>query len=160
MHSTGLPFSSDQLYDYFPSIHTAFVYEVNNDYSCMCAVRIHNYWYRQRIILRDILSIQKYSTIKCKQYERQHQACYKMMQDLILFRNISIFNVSYGNNGAFIADIDIANICINYEINTCIDGFNATNRKQYEESARFKLTQWLQQCITRMRNACSRSSHS
>lgn len=151
MHSSGLPFSSDQLQDHIPPMDIAFVFEVYNDFSCMCAVHIHNKWYKQHIILRDIVSLREFSTIKYTHYELQHQTCFNLMQDLMLFRNLSLCNVSYGNNGALIADVEIAGLHINDKINTCVDRFNNENRIQYEQSAKFKLKRWLQQCVARIR---------
>lgn len=145
MPSCNMPFSSDTLSPFVPSIEVVFVYEVFDDYSCMCTVRIHNEWYKQRIALRDILSFQGQPTVDEK------QRLFERLQDYMSFRNIKLYNLSYGDCGALLADVEVAGVHINSEINSSVGDLNRAIQKRHEESVRGRLERWLEHVVKRMR---------
>ena len=140
-----MPFTNDLLAPYVPLIDVAFVYEVCDDYSCMCTVRIHNEWYKQRIMLRDIMPFQGQPSVD------ESRKLYELLQDCLSFRNILLCNVSYGECGALLADVEVAGLHINSEINRSVGDINRAIQKRHTESARGRLERWLEQVVKRMR---------
>lgn len=140
-----LPFSNDLLSSYVPSIEVAFVYEVFDDYSCMCTVRIHNEWYKQRIKLRDIESFQGQPTTE------ESQRLFEQMQDYLSFQNIVLCNISYDECGALLANVEVAGLNINSEINKSVGDINIAIQQRHEDSMCGRLEKWLERVVKRFR---------
>ena len=150
LYSTRVsPSSHHQLQYYTPPIHIAFVYEVLTDCSCMCAVQIHNKWYKQRIVLRNQTALQAYPTMYAVEYDDQRRVCYESLRDWVLFCNLSMHNVSHGHKGTLVADVVIDGLHVNDAFNKCTEHFNVTNRTEYERSTGFKVRRWFSQLVAR-----------
>ena len=139
------PFANNDLELYIPELNTIFVYEVYDDYSCMCAVRMGANWYKQRILLRDIMPLCGQPTVD------ERRKLFELMQNLLSFRNVLICNVCYGNGGTLIADVEVAGLHINAEINAYIGVINRAIQKRYAESTRGKMTMWLKNMVCSMK---------
>ena len=141
MSNTYLPFSTEHLTTYIPPISTVFVYNVCNDHTFEAIIRVHGRWYKQTIVLRDILPIRGTSTvdetIKLAEYKR----------DLLSFRTILLCNVSYGENGSLLADVEVAGLHINGEINKHVASINRNIEKRYAESRMGKWEAWFRRYV-------------
>lgn len=150
----NFPFANDELDAFVPPIDVAFVYEVCPDYSCMCTVRIHNQWYKQRIVLRNIMPLQHTPNVD------ESRKLFELMQDLLSFRNVYLCNVSYGDGGALLADVEVAGLHINGEINSCVGDINREGQRRYEASMVGKMVRWWREVVKRWRGRCFHSNKS
>ena len=145
MSDTYLPFSTENLSTYIPPISTVFVYKVCDNYTFEAIIQVHDKWYKQTIVLRNILPICGTSTVD------ETIKLHEYMQDLLSFRNILLCNVSYGANGSLLADVDVAGLHINSEINNRVACINCNIEKRYAESRVGKWKAWFNACLASIR---------
>ena len=151
MSNTYLPFSTEHLSTYLPPISTVFVYNVFDNYTIEAIIQVHGQWYKQMIVLRDILPFQG-GIPNVDERVQLHE----YTQDLLSYRNILLCNISYGENGNLIADVEVAGLHINGEINNRIACINRNIEKRYAESWRGKCEAWFRKYIAYIQNKLKR----